>query len=380
MFRSYRHPAPKSSNDANQSLDVPLPTENHIKPYAPFELPLWMAGRATSAAPSYFQHMQIDNEKYWDGGAGGANNPVKYAFNEVRQMHPRHQPLLIVSIGTGIPKDPSTKRRKVIEHTGDMLQLNKDFKTAILNSEAEHRSFERELGELNDRIMSEARIKCVAKERATKACVKYFRFNVPAASNITDVKLGHWHGKRGAETILKLQNAVEDYLRQADASLQRCAEILVEARRERQLTEHWESFALHLVYGCQEKVDDRDCSEPDLDSRTELRRHLLRDHGIAWQVPCRDHTGKDIHGWTCLWGECGERYVTIFENKDDYIQHLKTQHWLSDPQVVGTRDFEEKLDSGRKRKPPMSPHPTIGTKRTGTHVSQHSIGRRVLSM
>ena len=52
--------------------------------------------------------MQIGPEKLLDGAMGGHNNPVALAFDEVNQMHWRHDPLMVISIGTGMKPRPET--------------------------------------------------------------------------------------------------------------------------------------------------------------------------------------------------------------------------------------------------------------------------------
>ncbi|KAJ3574877.1 hypothetical protein NPX13_g4219 [Xylaria arbuscula] len=70
---------------------------------------VWQAGRATSAAPSFFDPVVIGpyGEAFLDGGAG-ANNPIVELWNEARDVwssEPLESQLrCLVSIGTGVPK------------------------------------------------------------------------------------------------------------------------------------------------------------------------------------------------------------------------------------------------------------------------------------
>ncbi|GAB7351737.1 hypothetical protein MBLNU459_g2321t1 [Dothideomycetes sp. NU459] len=70
---------------------------------------IWEAGRATSAASSYFDPITIGplKQRFHDGGTG-ANNPIRQLWTEAKQILAPHGPLedrlnCIVSIGTGIP-------------------------------------------------------------------------------------------------------------------------------------------------------------------------------------------------------------------------------------------------------------------------------------
>jgi len=51
----------------------------------PFPACIWQVARATSAAPTYFQPIEIDDVLYGDGGTGW-NNPVKEAIAEARKV------------------------------------------------------------------------------------------------------------------------------------------------------------------------------------------------------------------------------------------------------------------------------------------------------
>lgn len=371
MFRSYHHRTPNTTNNSESDPDgAPMPSKTPLKPLPACNLPLWRVGRATTAAPTYFKPAQIGPEQYWDGGVQGANNPVEFAYNEVREMHVRHLPLLIISIGTGIPpqRDQSGKKRKFKKFMGNfrnVMQMNDEFKKAILNSEAVHLKFKAKLGEENKRTRKSAR-------------VKYHRFNVPEEFDITGTKLGDWHGLDGAYTTEKLRRSVEQYVAQThvEEKLDKCAEILVSIRRQRQCTERWERFALHLVYNCPEvDDDDGECEEPELESRLELRQHLIREHGYVWQVPCRGPDGEIVFKFTCFWDDCGEQHVSGFKTEAQFIDHLIKEHNIQHPRVVQSKDFEAKLDEGRKIKPPsVSPHQTFDAPRaTQTGFSNYSL-------
>lgn len=69
---------------------------------------IWEAGRATSAAPTFFKRIYIGNpgmqEEFVDAGIG-CNNPVQYLIQEAqREFGPNREVACIVSIGTGKPK------------------------------------------------------------------------------------------------------------------------------------------------------------------------------------------------------------------------------------------------------------------------------------
>jgi predicted acylesterase/phospholipase RssA len=65
---------------------------------------IWQAGRATTAAPSFFKPMFIEEPLpggwFIDGGIGH-NNPTSLALDEGRRIYPNVKRFCVVSIGTG---------------------------------------------------------------------------------------------------------------------------------------------------------------------------------------------------------------------------------------------------------------------------------------
>lgn len=70
-----------------------------------YDFPMWLAARATSAAPTYFEPAKVPaGSDHWaliDGGVF-ANNPAACALVEARVRYPEATSFLLVSIGTGI--------------------------------------------------------------------------------------------------------------------------------------------------------------------------------------------------------------------------------------------------------------------------------------
>ena len=64
---------------------------------------IWKALRATSAAPTFFDSIEIDGVEYVDGGFG-CNNPAVAVYEEAKKLWPDRDIGCIVSIGTGVPK------------------------------------------------------------------------------------------------------------------------------------------------------------------------------------------------------------------------------------------------------------------------------------
>lgn len=63
------------------------------------DVPMWLAGLATSAAPTYFEPVRVGKLALIDGGVYAAN-PAMSGYAEVRRHRPRHE-VLLASLGTG---------------------------------------------------------------------------------------------------------------------------------------------------------------------------------------------------------------------------------------------------------------------------------------
>jgi hypothetical protein len=73
--------------------------------YPGYNCTIWEAGRATSAAPTFFKRIAIGDpgleEEFVDAGIG-CNNPMRYLVKEAqREFGPAREVSCIVSIGTG---------------------------------------------------------------------------------------------------------------------------------------------------------------------------------------------------------------------------------------------------------------------------------------
>ena len=84
-----------------------------------FSACIWQVGRATSAAPTFFAPIEIEDVLYGDGGTGW-NNPTKEAIAEARNIWPNRSIGIVISIGTGLEeplklRDKSTKLSKLAQ-------------------------------------------------------------------------------------------------------------------------------------------------------------------------------------------------------------------------------------------------------------------------
>lgn len=350
LFRSYDHPEPAPGLVRPQRSSAgPASDGLHLNPGPASEIPVWKVGRATSAAPGWFEPMIIDEEVFLDGAVARSNNPVEIAYNEVKQLSPLHEPKIVISIGTNAkaPKaSPVTKRTKLFLTLGMIRDAVMSFKDSILASRKRHQDF-----------MTKHQLSDHDEQLASDDKAMYFRFDVPDSLPFEDVRLGDWKGENGSATKSAIRGPTYQYLNQAStrAKLLRCARELVAIRRQRARTARWESFAFdaRLYYLCPEKDDSLACQALRFDSRYHLRQHAFERHGFARRVPCIYHgTAHDgvprTIEWTCSKDDCEEQ-ILGFDNRDDFIIHLQSQHDRLVPRLPNSREFESWLDSGRRQ-------------------------------
>lgn len=83
------------------SYDFLTGKQHMIRSYADeADYPAWVAGRATSAAPTYFSPIEYDGKLLVDGGVI-ANNPATYAYFEAKKLYPNCKRFHFLSLSTG---------------------------------------------------------------------------------------------------------------------------------------------------------------------------------------------------------------------------------------------------------------------------------------
>ena len=112
LFRNYENKLPNNAKNLNEGDD---------------SVKIWQAFRATSAAPTFFSPIEIENLGLFEDGGIMANNPSEIALVEYKDSlyssGKSKKPILLVSIGTG----------KQIAATGIARYLQ-----ALINSENVH--------------------------------------------------------------------------------------------------------------------------------------------------------------------------------------------------------------------------------------------------
>ncbi|KAJ8126253.1 hypothetical protein O1611_g7385 [Lasiodiplodia mahajangana] len=191
------------------------------------ELPVQVVARATTAAPTYFKPEEIkvpggETWRFKDGGMR-ANNPTEEGKREV-EYRAGKKPDFVVSIGTCSRNGPLFTGHPRGGGLRDTLNVVWDAIRRLTDPVRIHESM------YND---------------YRKVIPGYFRFDDQTSDEWKDIKMDDWKGDRqngpGSKTLNQIKALVNDYARDNEDIINRCAEQLVRRRRLRALNEGmWE--------------------------------------------------------------------------------------------------------------------------------------------
>ena len=103
-----------------------------------FSACIWQVGRATSAAPTFFTPIEIDDVLYGDGGTGW-NNPTREAIAEARNIWPNRPIGIVISIGTGLEEALQLNEKSTqLSKLADVLLRNTSPKSSFQLAVAEY--------------------------------------------------------------------------------------------------------------------------------------------------------------------------------------------------------------------------------------------------
>ena len=159
-----------------------------------FSACIWQVARATSAAPTFFAPIEINDVLYGDGGTGW-NNLTREAITEARNIWPNHPIGIVISIGTGLE---------------EALQLNEnstllsELAQVLLSNTSPKSSFQLAVAEYAVRCLTSCEM--VHREIAEHPEHdilegNYFRLNVP--QGMDKIGLAEWDKLRN---IIALTN------------------------------------------------------------------------------------------------------------------------------------------------------------------------------
>ena len=268
LFRTY--------DNLHKSEDAELQKWDR-NPAQAHDIPIWQVARATAAAPTYFKPIIIDGLEYLDGGFG-ANNPCLEAYDEVKKMNNNAKRCVqcILSVGTGKSEGVSRFKGDGIHRYLNYWNFARKWAT---DSEGIHEKIDKARSDL-------------AKPDAFEYC----RLNVE--EGLGRMRLDEWRTRRffrrkdGAEntTLETIRKHTEKYLsdKKVQHKIKKCAELLVEIRRERAESnpQRWERACFGAWYQC--RVPGCPRGEKKYPQQKDMQKHLLHKHREIFSRPGDD--------------------------------------------------------------------------------------------
>jgi predicted acylesterase/phospholipase RssA len=103
---------------------------------------IWEAARATSAAPTFFKHIEIGRGQPFIDGGLGRNNPSRVVLDEANALFRAHPIGCLVSIGTGQAEIISIKKPRFLQQVvpTNVIEALKGIST---DCEATHEDMQR---------------------------------------------------------------------------------------------------------------------------------------------------------------------------------------------------------------------------------------------
>jgi hypothetical protein len=190
---------------------------------------IWEAGRATSAAPTFFKPIRIRTPPpgriFVDGGLS-YNNPSELALLEVTRLWPSVTKYCLVSVGTG-----RQKSIKVVESSGPKGMLSTALGFIPGGKTAAGMAMLKRIAETCVALTTSSE---QVHQRVLRRCrdegerAKYFRFQVERGMD--DIGLEEW------EKMDEMGDHVSRYLHEGEGETKRddCAENLINCQRTQQ--------------------------------------------------------------------------------------------------------------------------------------------------
>jgi hypothetical protein len=207
---------------------------------------IWKVARATSAAPTFFDPIQIDGMNYSDGGVGN-NNPVQLMLNEVTSKMGTDYTVeafsVLISLGTG---QKPTRRLKVkhrlprltsIQPVKNIFDIIDKLKDSSTDSDKAH--------EWVEPMMKQLKFQ------------HYYRWT--GGEQVGGLAMDEWHERRKADkmpTAKYIEEHVKKFMAQPEikAEVENAARELVARRRARvaSCTDNgkWKRYAYCILLRC----------------------------------------------------------------------------------------------------------------------------------
>ena len=244
IFRTY-----KNSPSSGQRLNQNLGPAHHI--------PVWQVARATTASPTFFRPMIIDDHEYV-GGSFGINNPCAEIYREVQHMDGIDNVDIILSIGTSRNGIRSQKHRSLgsdwlfeLQRIPQIFTSNQDYYRLEVEALGQMKvdkwpagdRVRTNIGSLMGRHRSKKKAAAPGQENQT-VIANSDNSSVPIIRN-AKFSTAKWFRPRNV-TEESIRKHTRDYLDREDVQFKviEIAKYLVQKRRNRVRSdlERWEKF------------------------------------------------------------------------------------------------------------------------------------------
>ncbi|KAK8042944.1 FabD/lysophospholipase-like protein [Apiospora phragmitis] len=251
--------------------------------------PIWEVARATSAAPGYFEPIQIQGDMHIDG-AVRVNNPSKVSTREVYLKEHERLPALCLSIGTGMKQAQADASR----------ESKQDLKKLLRGRSTSKRPRRREIIKGYFQTIVSFAEKLTETEETNSSwkswCERRHQVKYPNGGSLhwwhrlnldsdfqREVSLDDWRPHVGGTTTREVIREFTDKYLESDVvqrEVQEIAAALVEIRRKRIKTDAWERFVDNKIrYSC--GGSEHHHGAKTYKKREDLRRHLKKSHADA---------------------------------------------------------------------------------------------------
>ena len=239
------------------------------------QIPVWQVARATTASPTFYRPVIIDDHEYV-GGSFGIHNPSAEIYDEVLNMNVDNIDI-ILSIGTG--------KHRIRSRTHQFLEFRPGYSRLEVEALSQMKTDEWQAGgRVRTNIGS-----LIGRHRSKKTAAapgqgSQTMLANPDNSSVSIIRnakisIAEWFQPRNV-TEESIRKHTRVYLNREDvqSKINDISRILVQKRRDRVKSdlERWEKFCYETWYHC--KIHG--CPEPEEEysSRRALRIHILDKH------------------------------------------------------------------------------------------------------
>lgn len=271
-----RFTAPGAHQDSRRRNEQQRPEQTAERTYAPAaDFAIVDVARAATAAPFYFDPIDIKGVIFEDGGLRETNNPTMVGVEEIQCIHGPDFIGTVVSVGTarGPPKTQS-KVRQIRDTIRSKLVRITNMST---DPDIVHRN-------------AEPRVRQVGGD--------YFRLNPRRDTDLLSIPLDEWEPRSrwrnemfsaseilpGQRTVREMDAAFNIWALHSDVhqEMEDCAWALVDIRRARTRdAAKWERFAVGSEFSCQlDNAGVDECSHTFM-YRNVFEEHLKEHHNLG---------------------------------------------------------------------------------------------------